>query len=82
MARWRNPPAIVFHGTDTAALTQFDVRAKSPLVGFTVSLARCRLDSDFGRGFYVTTNEQQTGPRMGQYARSSVQECSTDQCGG
>lgn len=59
MARWRNPPAIVFHGTDTAALTQFGVRAKSPVVGFTVSLARCRPDSDFGRGFYVTTNEQQ-----------------------
>jgi Protein of unknown function (DUF3990) len=59
MARWRNPPAVVFHGTDTAALTQFDVRAGSQLAGFEVSLAQCRPDSDFGRGFYVTTNEQQ-----------------------
>jgi Protein of unknown function (DUF3990) len=59
MPIWKNRPAIFFHGTDTGALRGLAPAVHAPLPRFTVSLKRCRPNSDFGQGFYVTTNELQ-----------------------
>jgi hypothetical protein len=60
MPRWIDPPLRVYHGTDTTALPS---PASSPLVGtpvpFAVNISRCRPFTDFGQGFYVTTNLHQ-----------------------
>lgn len=56
MPRWQNQPVVTFHGTDTDALDRQVLSVGATLSNFTVELSRCRPDSDFGRGFYVTTN--------------------------
>jgi hypothetical protein len=70
MAQWDNPPATAFHGTDTAALSPLRPRHLARLTGFAVALSRCRPDSDFARGFYVTTNLVQAR----EWANSKVRQ--------
>jgi Protein of unknown function (DUF3990) len=54
---WSNGPLVLFHGTDTSALSAYgSVTAGTPLTGFQVNLALCRPATDFGRGFYTTTS--------------------------
>lgn len=47
---WRNGPIWLFHGT---------LEAHAFSVYSEVLLSKCEYDSDFGRGFYTTTSEQQ-----------------------
>jgi hypothetical protein len=56
--RWFNPPLLVYHGTDTVAIGAGSVSI-GQAVRFAVNLARCRPFTDFGQGFYVTTNLHQ-----------------------
>lgn len=48
---WNNGPLIVYHGCD-------DISAKA-IVNGVVDLARCKTFTDFGKGFYATTNLRQ-----------------------
>ena len=59
MPSWNNQPAVLYHGTDTAVLSPLIPNLHNLLNGFKIDLKRCRPDSDFGRAFYATTNEQQ-----------------------
>jgi len=47
---WTNQALVVYHGT-------LDTHTPSVLAG--INLAKCDNDSDFGRGFYTTTNLKQ-----------------------
>jgi hypothetical protein len=59
MPYWGNAPLYLYHGTDTHALSPLELKAGHTLVDFAVDLRRCRTDTDFGQGFYMTTSEQQ-----------------------
>lgn len=59
MPRWSNPPLIVYHGTDAASAGALGLSAGTPLPSFAVNLALCRPHTDFGQGFYTTTNPHQ-----------------------
>ena len=59
MPKWSNPPLVVYHGTDTAALGLAPPPQHTVLHAFTVNLARCSPNTDFGRGFYMTTSDHQ-----------------------
>lgn len=60
MPRWSNGPLTVFHGTDSVSLAGYGRLVQStPLSGFTVAIARCRPNTDFGQGFYLTTYDHQ-----------------------
>src|SRR5215469_1714721 len=48
---WNNGPVIVYHGCD-------DTSAKNLSQG-SVDLAHCKTFTDFGKGFYTTTNLRQ-----------------------
>jgi hypothetical protein len=58
MPRWKNQPLVVYHGTDTGSLPPGSWPIGST-VPFPVNLARCRPLTDFGQGFYTTTNQHQ-----------------------
>src|SRR5688572_1936290 len=54
---WSNGSLVVFHGTDTTALSAYGPLARgAALTGFRVNLALCRPATDFGQGFYTTTS--------------------------
>lgn len=48
---WNHQPLTVYHGCDDASAAS--------IARYGVSLGACRPGSDFGQGFYVTTNERQ-----------------------
>jgi hypothetical protein len=54
---WNNPPIIVFHGTDL--ISALAIIPPSSGRDHAIDLRACRADTDFGRGFYVTTVERQ-----------------------
>lgn len=58
MPRWLNQSLMLYHGTDSGSLRSWPVAVGSP-VPFSINLRRCRRLTDFGRGFYTTTNEHQ-----------------------
>lgn len=58
MPRWLNQPLTLYHGTDSGSLPSWPVAVGSTLT-FSVNLSRCRRLTDFGRGFYTTTNQHQ-----------------------
>jgi hypothetical protein len=49
---WNNPALLLYHGT-------LDVHAKAILTGINIHAAPAYRRTDFGRGFYTTTNEDQ-----------------------
>ncbi|WP_158237552.1 DUF3990 domain-containing protein [Bradyrhizobium forestalis] len=65
MPQWNNKDLFVYHGTDSASVGVSDplgvplVASGATLSSFAVRLALCRPRTDFGRGFYVTTNPHQ-----------------------
>ena len=67
MPAWSNPPLIVYHGTDSLSVPVLRAAIGSG-VPFRVDLAVCRPGTDFGRGFYTTTNRHQAE----QWANSRV----------
>jgi hypothetical protein len=48
---WTNPRIVLFHGTNASSATN--------IVKAGVDLSRCKSNSDFGMGFYTTTNRNQ-----------------------
>jgi hypothetical protein len=56
--QWLNKDLSVFHGTDSNSVGASAVGSGST-IPFRVSLALCRPYTDFGQGFYVTTNLHQ-----------------------
>ena len=58
MPVWRNKDLYVYHGTDANSVAAAAV-ATGSVLPFVVNLALCRPRTDFGRGFYVTTNLHQ-----------------------
>jgi hypothetical protein len=58
MTNWTQV-AELFHGTDMASLSSYSLNVGRPVIGFSVDLRRCRVDTDFGQGFYLTTSEKQ-----------------------
>jgi hypothetical protein len=59
MPDWTNAPLALFHGTDSSAMSDHDIRVGHLVPGFRVDLRHCRSSTDFGRGFYTTTSEHQ-----------------------
>jgi hypothetical protein len=59
MPRWNNAPLDLYHGTDSHSLSGIQLAQGKPLVGFSVDLGVCRANTDFGKGFYMTTSEHQ-----------------------
>lgn len=59
MPKWNNPSLYVYHGTDSLSAGAGTTPPGSPLPGFAPNLARCRPNTDFGQGFYVTTRLHQ-----------------------
>jgi hypothetical protein len=60
MPRWSNGPLTAYHGTDSLALAPYgSLVLHNPVAGFSISIARCRPNTDFGQGFYLTTNDHQ-----------------------
>ena len=60
MPRWSNGPLTAYHGTDSGSVAAYGpLTLHTPLGGFAVSIARCRSNTDFGQGFYLTTNDHQ-----------------------
>jgi hypothetical protein len=58
-----------YHGTDSSSLAAYgSLTLHTPLAGFAVNIARCRPNTDFGQGFYLTTNDHQAR----QWANSRV----------
>jgi hypothetical protein len=76
--QWTNPPLSVYHGTDNRSAGAIGVTSPAPLPAFIPNLALCRPFTDFGQGFYTTTNLHQArqwantrvlgGPGLGAYA--------------
>lgn len=54
---WTNPSLVVFHGTDLASARV--LTSASGGRDHAIDLGSCRLRTDFGQGFYVTTVERQ-----------------------
>jgi hypothetical protein len=49
-----------FHGTDSGSLAAYGpLVLYAPLAGFAINITLCRPNTDFGRGFYLTTNDHQ-----------------------
>jgi hypothetical protein len=49
-----------FHGTDSGSLAAYgSLVLYAPLAGFAINITLCRPNTDFGRGFYLTTNDHQ-----------------------
>jgi hypothetical protein len=60
MPVWVNGNLVVYHGTDTQALTAHGrLHPGDKIDRFAVNLTLCRPATDFGRGFYTTTSLQQ-----------------------
>ena len=59
MPRWNNAPLLLYHGTDSQALAGAALTKGAALATFAADLMRCRPNTDFGRGFYMTTSERQ-----------------------
>jgi hypothetical protein len=60
MPVWVNGNLVVYHGTDTLALTAYGKLKPEATIGrFAVNLSLCRPATDFGRGFYTTTSLHQ-----------------------
>jgi hypothetical protein len=76
MPSWNNQPAVLFHGTDTTTLTGLQIALHSLVSGFKISLQKCRPNSDFGRGFYMTTNELQAR----EWANVRVRQSRSGRC--
>jgi hypothetical protein len=59
MPRWSNRSLVAYHGTDTGSLTTYGALGHqslhSQLFGFSINIAACRPNTDFGRGFYLTS---------------------------
>jgi hypothetical protein len=55
---WLNKDIYVYHGTDSNSVGATSVRSGTS-ISFGVSLPLCRPRTDFGQGFYVTTNLHQ-----------------------
>jgi Protein of unknown function (DUF3990) len=56
---WSNRDINLFHGTNTHALSLTSPALYQRLSGFSINLSQCRPLTDFGRGFYTTTNDHQ-----------------------
>ena len=56
---WSNRDLNLFHGTNSHAMNLASPALHQMLPGFSVNLTRCRPLTDFGRGFYTTTNDHQ-----------------------
>jgi hypothetical protein len=59
MPRWSNAPLLLYHGTDSQALSGLRLSKGAALAAFAADLKHCRPNTDFGRGFYMTTSERQ-----------------------
>jgi hypothetical protein len=59
MPKWINQPLVVYHGSDTAALGLTAPILHAVFHAFSINLARCSPNTDFGRGFYTTTSDHQ-----------------------
>lgn len=59
MKPWNNHPLIAYHGSSLNALSRYSINKDQPLKSFKVDLDKCMPLTDFGRGFYVTTNLKQ-----------------------
>jgi hypothetical protein len=57
--RWSDPPLRLFHGTDTTALPAGSSLSVFAPISFLVNILVCRPFTDFGQGFYVTSNLHQ-----------------------
>jgi hypothetical protein len=57
--RWANSPLVVYHGTDAASVGAIGLSAGIHVPTFMVDLGLCRPHTDFGQGFYTTTNLHQ-----------------------
>lgn len=59
VGKWNNNPALLYHGTTLFDLRAYDVKIGTVLTDFSIELSRCREFTDFGRGFYLTSSENQ-----------------------
>lgn len=59
MPQWTNPRLTVYHGTDNRSAGLTGPARVNASVGFLPNLAFCRPFTDFGQGFYTTTNLHQ-----------------------
>ncbi len=74
MARWSNPPLTLYHGTHRTAVGAIPGLPRgAPMTIFVPDLSRSRRNTDFGLGFYTTTNLQQAE----QWANKRVQRSSS-----
>ncbi len=58
MPLWSNKDLYVYHGTDSGSVGATAATSGS-ILAFKVNLSLCRPFTDFGQGFYVTTNLHQ-----------------------
>ena len=58
MPQWLNKDLYVYHGTDSNSAGGASITSGSS-IPFVINLALCRPWTDFGQGFYVTTNQHQ-----------------------
>jgi Protein of unknown function (DUF3990) len=58
LPQWLNKKLFVYHGTDSASVAAAST-ATGAVLSFSVNLALCRPNTDFGQGFYVTTRLHQ-----------------------
>lgn len=56
---WNNQKLVLYHGSNTSMIAAASVDHGRPLPGFQINVAQSSRPTDFGRGFYATTNRRQ-----------------------